>query len=615
MDFFVFLSLVTLLLYIQAAIYVWLLLPSSSIKYLFLAVLAAFILHAAFYPVSVFISGAENIYILDRISAVGVLSYPILVLELILRITGLQNSKIKMLIRYLLIPLWSLFLARYWYDPASIKEFYQQNQLWFYNIVMENFWFAGIVLYIGVSAVIGLILLWRWKNQNLSTRQTIISNVLITTLILFMLGHVFSKLFVPVSGILDFLSLPFLNTLPLAAGLFYSLVVLRPKAFSAEVIAGLISNRINDFVFYLDQNGNIYDANRFCLDNLQYSSFELPRTKPQRIFSDHELLARCFDNIHDLVHPPEFQMDLYTKSGMPIPVNLSLVKIEDRYGILLGMVLIGVDYQQKIKLKMEVEERMRNEKKLSNIREELEVMVEKRTRELYEANERLKQEIHERKRAEEQNKADLDEKIKLVQEIHHRVKNNIQIIISLINMLANHKLMSTEGSQTLRDIAERVRNISSIHEDFYDSPNLSRINFSHFLKRTTEEIYRNSRIKRNIIFRLNVSEEYLGIDQAIPCGIIFYELLGNSLKHAFPSGEQKNQMSAFHTINVEFFRKGNEFTLIISDNGVGVAGDFDIQNPKSTGLQLINVLVKQHLKGKIVAQNSYGTTIILKFLV
>ncbi|MFO7977093.1 MAG: histidine kinase dimerization/phosphoacceptor domain -containing protein, partial [Bacteroidales bacterium] len=424
-----------------------------------------------------------------------------------------------------------------------------------------------------------------------------------------------SNLLYPVTGNTSLPALSYFNALPLGIGLFYTLVHLRQKPFSPEVISDLISSRIREFVFYLDQNAKIYAANRFSLENLKYNSYELQRLNPQKLFSDYQQIETFIDHARENRFSPEFQMNIITKQGTEIPVLLTVVKIEDRYRTLLGMVLIGVDYRQKIKLKQEVDERMRNEKILSNIRQELEVTVGKRTHELFEANERLKKEILERKRAEQQIKDDLGEKVELVQEIHHRVKNNIQIIISLINMLGNHKDMSPEASETLGGIAERVRNISSIHEMFYSSHTLSRINFSQFLKNTTQQIYRQARVKRNVIFRLNVGEEYLVIDQAIPAGIIFHELVGNALKHAFPADHAGASLAPFFTISIEFFRQQNEYTLIVNDNGIGVPSDLNIAQARSTGFQLINVLVKQHLKGKIVAQNSFGTLFILKFSV
>lgn len=613
MNLYVFLSFITMLLYLQAGVYVLFKLPASKSKVLFIGLCLAFFLHAMFYFISPMLTQARQVYMLDRIASLGWVIFPVLTVKLFQEISQCRDLWVERIINFVLLPASLVFIAGYWADPYMVKLFYRHNNIWFYVVPAKNLFYLSFVAYLVFSVIIGLVILLKWRRMILSLRQRLQYKILLIALLLFFAGSSLTNLVLPAMNQRSSIPpLSYFTSLPLGFGLFFCLVQLRIKPFSPEIISRLISNHINEFIFFLDQNSRVYSANHYSLENLKYNLYELQRLHPEKLFNEYERIEAFIEQARDNPFSPEVRVDIITKNGDLIPVMLSVVKLQDRYQSLLGLVLIGVDYRGKIKLKDEVAERMRNEKILSNIREELEVMVEKRTHELFLANERLRQEIVERKRAEQQIKADLDVKIELVKEIHHRVKNNIQIIISLINMLGNHRTINQEAHETLRGIAERVRNISDIHEDFYASPNLSRINFSQFLKKSTEEIYRNSRIKRNVIFRLNVSDEYLSIDQAIPCGIIYYELLGNALRHAFPPGGV-NPLAAFFTVNVEFFKREKEYTLIVSDNGVGVPGNIDLQHAKSTGFQLINVLVRQHLKGKIIAQNSYGTLFILKF--
>lgn len=613
MNFYVFLSFVALLLYIQAGLYVFFTLPASREKSLFIGFCVALALYTQFFAFSQVVSSTQNLHWYYKVSTIGWLAFPVFFSLLFFIMSGARNIFIRRIINFVIIPGSIIIFTFYWYYSSFIQTVFLKNSFWFISVVIDSNWMVIFAGYLTLCTIIGIIILFQWKRNYILARDLLKANILLYSMAFFIFFSIFLNLKNPFGEEIQLHSLSFLSPLPLFAGLYYCIVNLKQKPFSPEVISRLVTSRISDFVFFLDQNVRIYAANRFCLENLKYNTYELQRLRHEKLFSDPDRLKEILQQAKKHPFSGEFAMDIFTKGGTPIPVMLSFVKIEDRFNTFLGMIIIGVDYRQKIKLRREVTERMRNEKTLSSIRKELEVLVEKRTHELFEANERLRQEILERKRAEQQIKSDLSEKIELVQEIHHRVKNNIQIIISLIGMLANHKAMNPEGSQALREIAERVRNISSVHEDFYASPNLSHINFSSFLKNSTEEIYRSTYAKRNIIFRLNVGDEYLGIDHAIPAGIIYYELLGNALKHAFPLGDKGSSLAPFFTVNVEFYHHENEYTLIVSDNGIGLPDDLNIQNARSTGFQLIKVLVKQHLKGKIVMQSSLGALIILKF--
>jgi two-component system, sensor histidine kinase PdtaS len=197
-----------------------------------------------------------------------------------------------------------------------------------------------------------------------------------------------------------------------------------------------------------------------------------------------------------------------------------------------------------------------------------------------------------------------------VQEIHHRVKNNIQMIISLVNMLCNHPKIDSFASEKLREIAEKVRYISRIHEDFYSSPNLSSIPFSTYLKKAIGELYSNFGNRKDIVFKLNLSDENLDISQAIPLGIIFNELLINALLYAFDDSQIQPEKSI---ISVEFIKNNRSFSLIVSDNGVGLHAPFSELQSKKIGLQLVNVLTREHLKGTISHQGNSGTTFVVNF--
>jgi two-component sensor histidine kinase len=382
------------------------------------------------------------------------------------------------------------------------------------------------------------------------------------------------------------------------------------QEIAPEMIYNLIFRHVKEFVFFLDKDGKILSANQYTLNHLKFNNYDLQKKDPAYIFSNFDKILENIRRMGKRTNSSLMRMDLINRDNQNIPVLMSIIKVDDPNKRLIGYTLVCTNYRQKLQLKEEVTERVRTEKNLYQIRKELEFLVKKRTYELQEANQRLEQEVVERRRAEQQIKSDLEQKIELVQEVHHRVKNNIQMVISLINMLCSHPVIDSQTSDKLRDIAEKVRYISRIHEDFYSSPNLSRIAFAPYLKKTIGELYSNYGSKSEIVFKLNISDEYLDINQAIPLGIIFNELLINSMKYAFVDGVDSDEKSV---IRIEFFKRNRKVSLVVNDNGVGLPDGFHPARSGNVGLKLVHILLKDHLRGIIESTVNHGTYIKVTF--
>ncbi|MBA4384942.1 MAG: hypothetical protein C0410_09415 [Anaerolinea sp.] len=217
--------------------------------------------------------------------------------------------------------------------------------------------------------------------------------------------------------------------------------------------------------------------------------------------------------------------------------------------------------------------------------------------------------INEQKIAEEQVKSSLQEKEILLREIYHRVKNNLQVIISLLN-LQSTQFNSDEQylGELCQDMRQRISSMALVHEKLYQSNDLSKIAVKDYVQTLCESLINSYRSKTNpITLKLQVDQIYLGPDTVIPCGLIINELVTNSLKHAFPnSGNQKILGVSLSEII------DNHFRLIVSDNGIGLPNNIDPHNTKTLGLQLVNLLVEQ-LNGtmKIVRRN--GTQFHITF--
>jgi two-component sensor histidine kinase/sensor domain CHASE-containing protein len=203
--------------------------------------------------------------------------------------------------------------------------------------------------------------------------------------------------------------------------------------------------------------------------------------------------------------------------------------------------------------------------------------------------------LGELEKAEEENKKQL-----LLKEIYHRVKNNLQIIISLLN-LQSRKTKDKNVIEILTDSQNRIRSMALIHERLYKSKDLSGINIKEYIHDLANNLFHSygvlsSRIKLNT----DIDDIMINLDTATPCGLIVTELVSNSLKHAFPEGKKGELIIKLKSDNYE------NFTLIVKDNGIGFPKDLDFRTTNTLGMQLVTGLVSQ-LKGTIDLDQSSGT--------
>ena len=197
----------------------------------------------------------------------------------------------------------------------------------------------------------------------------------------------------------------------------------------------------------------------------------------------------------------------------------------------------------------------------------------------------LARDMTERIKAENELKSSLKEKNILLQEIHHRVKNNMQIISSLLNLQTHY--VDEEAIDVLIESQNRVKSMALIHEKIYLSNDLTHINFTDYIHSLVESLFNSYRIDKSKIKPvLTVENVDLNMETAIPCGLIISELISNSLKHAFPY-----EMAGEIYISLKSLE--NKYELIICDNGIGLKEELDFNNLESLGLLLVNNLIDQ----------------------
>ncbi len=217
----------------------------------------------------------------------------------------------------------------------------------------------------------------------------------------------------------------------------------------------------------------------------------------------------------------------------------------------------------------------------------------------------ITRDIRELKKIENQLKSSLDEKEVLLREIHHRVKNNMQIISSLLNLQSRY-LNDEKTVNILNESRNRVRSMAMVHEELYRSRDLSKIDFADYIQRLLSGLFSSYGIDKKFIKpEINVEDVLLNIDIAVPCGLIINELISNSLKHAFTQGQKGK-------ISIKFHPHDGKYVLTVADNGTGFPEGIDFKNTKTLGLQLVNTLVKQ-LSGNIDICSSSGTSFKIVF--
>tara|TARA_B100000315_G_scaffold10371_1_gene9999 strand:- start:310 stop:3903 length:3594 start_codon:yes stop_codon:yes gene_type:complete len=207
--------------------------------------------------------------------------------------------------------------------------------------------------------------------------------------------------------------------------------------------------------------------------------------------------------------------------------------------------------------------------------------------------------------AEDRLRASLDEKEVLVKEINHRVKNNLQIISSLLS-LQSRDIQDQQALQAFKVSQDRIKAMALVHEKFYQSENLGQIDFGGYLQSLTADLYNSYGLNtQGIELQVDVDRILMGVDTAIPCGLIINELVSNALKHAFLEGVAGE-------ISVSVREEGDEYTLVVKDNGVGLPEGLDIRQTTTLGLTIVNALAQQ-IRGAIDLSSDGGSEIKITF--
>ncbi len=316
-------------------------------------------------------------------------------------------------------------------------------------------------------------------------------------------------------------------------------------------------NSINDAILILDLPGHIVEANNVACDRLGYNKEELLRMKPADLDTPEytDLVSQRINKIQkdgELI----FETAQMKRDGTVIPteINCRIVEYEGRPAMLS-----------------------------------------------------ICRDITDRKHAEKQIRQSLREKETLLREIHHRVKNNMAVVSSLLALQAN-AIKDPNIKHLFEESQQRVKSISLVHEKLCGTKDLSSINFKDHINSIIQEIMALYHIDDNLITMvLNIEDIEFDLESAVPCGLIINELLTNAFKYAFPDNRRG-------VLSVYFTRAENTYALTIKDNGVGLPEGFDYKETTTLGFQLVDVLAKQ-LMGTLQLISDGGTEALVTFTI
>lgn len=199
----------------------------------------------------------------------------------------------------------------------------------------------------------------------------------------------------------------------------------------------------------------------------------------------------------------------------------------------------------------------------------------------------------------------LQDKEMLMKEIHHRVKNNLMVISSLLNLQSRY-IKDEKSKEIFKESQNRAQSMALIHERLYRSTNMKSIDFADYIRSLTRDLFNTySTQEDRIDLKMDVEDVEVDIDNAVPLGLIINEIVTNSLKYAFPDENAG-------TISISFHKQKDQYLLEVSDDGIGIPEEFEVEKSDSLGMMLINSLTYQ-IGGELEMERSPGTTFRIKF--
>jgi PAS domain S-box-containing protein len=294
-------------------------------------------------------------------------------------------------------------------------------------------------------------------------------------------------------------------------------------------------------IYLFDANKHFIDSNQAGLNLLGYTREELLSLSISDVDADIVAVFPAHKELLDGGNIVNFEHQLKRKDGSVITVLNNAMSLKDQDGQTVGLLSTLIDITQ-------------------------------------------------RKRADEALQVTLRDKVALLHEVHHRVKNNLQVITSLLRLEAGRS-DKTEVKSVLQDMQGRIRSMALLHETLYNAGNFASVDLGHYLKQIATQAFR-SQSSGAVRLNLDLNQVSVSMEQATPCGLLVNELISNCLKHAFPQGRTGEVCIDLHVV-AKSEEDAAQWRLCVRDNGIGLAPDFEHRRSKSLGLQLVTDLARQ----------------------
>ncbi len=446
------------------------------------------------------------------------------------------------------------------YKYAQFYQLVQAYWGWTYipnpnlSTALFDYWFTiGMVLALGLSFTYFI----RTKTPLDRSRAIYVTLAIgIITLFSFVSepGGIFSILGLAIPELTSF-GFMFACTILTYAIWRWELFDISPRTAAESIIATM-----NDALFLVNRDGEITQSNQASLNLLGFQEGELDNLAFEALIDrDSRAVFRTIyaDLCASTNKLSDLEVGIQDKENNLIPISLSGSQILDNAGTFQGVVFVG-----------------RN--------------------------------LTERKRAEQQIRASLLEKETLLQEIHHRVKNNMQVISSML-VLQSRTTDDEHAMTALQDSRSRIQSMAIVHEMLYQSEGLSQVDFQSYVKRLVDQIHRTQvHGTESIEINFDIENIRLDIDSVINCGLIINELVTNSFKHAFEHGQKGEILIKLAALD------DYRIALKVEDNGVGLSSDVRIDDSEKLGLQLVNILASQ-MGGTMSLDRTNGTGVTVIF--
>ncbi len=613
MDVSSIISVIIFLVYLEFGLYVFFKNRSSKLNRSFFYLCLGLAVWVFSFVCIFSCENTDGVAIWFKVGSIGWCLIPALMIRFKFYLTGFpEKHRLKdyLFAIFLLPGLFFLYLIFTENWILFDMEEYRRLGMLVYDKSTDYFYYYLAYLYFFFALIFFMLIRWR-KNMKEKNEKTLFL-IIVTTFLISILWITVTEIALPLVYDKPFLLATHMASFVYVAGLFYSLIKFKLFKVTPSLVANKIVDELKEILIFTDTKTRILKINHHTVRLMGYKMSDIYGEKLKIMFSDEQLLDKNFKKV--VKGNGSILMDTRLKSltGSLIPVKLYLLVIKDEFGDIFGYAVHGYDNRDAIKLEEELEKKKQTELKLKDTGNILERLVRERTSELESSYKKLQIEIADRMRVEEKIKADISEKEVLINEIYNRVISNMHMIISLISTQASRG-MSESVKLKFQELNQRIKSMLLVHDNLYLSINYSDVDFARFLNIITNDLSKLYNKNKKIAVKSTVCDVFLNIDYAIPLGLIANELITNAFLHAFPRSYFVEGETLKPTIFINYSFDGEYYYFIVRDNGSGLPGRFNIEELKTTGMQLVDILVKDQIGGKWDILSDGGTLVKVVF--